>query len=38
MKAPLVARRVEQAIISGLQDHLADEVDLVESFIDANAR
>jgi len=38
VKAPLVGRRVEQAIVDGVRQHLHDEVALVESFIDANAR
>ena len=33
VKAPLVAGAVERAIISGLQDHLRDEVGVVEAFV-----
>lgn len=33
VKAPLVARAVENAIVSGLQDQLRSEVPVVESFI-----
>jgi hypothetical protein len=38
VRAPLVAGRVEQAIVAGLRDHLDAEVALVESFIEENAR
>ena len=33
IRMPLVGRRVENAIISGLQDHLGSEVALVEQWI-----
>jgi hypothetical protein len=33
VRAALVGRLVEQAIVSGLEEHLEDEVALVESFI-----
>ena len=33
VKALLVARAVEGAIVSGLQEHLADEVPVVEAFV-----
>jgi hypothetical protein len=33
VKAPLVAGRVEQAIVSGLREHLAAETALVERFL-----
>ena len=33
VKALLVARAVESAIVSGLQEHLADEVPVVEAFL-----
>ncbi len=33
MKAFLVAATVERAIVSGLEEHLADEVPVVEAFV-----
>lgn len=36
IKAPLVARTVEKAIIDGLEEQLAAEVPLVERFLGAN--
>jgi hypothetical protein len=33
VRAPLVAGAVERAIVSGLQDHLADEVAIVDAFV-----
>lgn len=33
VRAALVGRLVEQAIVSGLREHLDDEVDLVEAFL-----
>jgi hypothetical protein len=33
VRAPLVAGAVERAIISGLQEHLADEVTIVDQFV-----
>jgi hypothetical protein len=33
VRAPLVAGAVERAIISGLQEHLAEEVEVVDAFI-----
>jgi hypothetical protein len=33
VKAPLVAGAVERAIVSGLEEHLVDEVPVVEAFV-----
>src|SRR5262249_36594630 len=33
IRMPLVGRRVEQAIVSGLQDHLAAEVPYIERWV-----
>jgi hypothetical protein len=35
IRFPLVGRRVEEAIVSGLRDHLASEPPLVEAFLAA---
>jgi len=37
VKALLVAHAVESAIVSGLQEHLADEVPIVEAFVRGSA-
>jgi hypothetical protein len=37
VRAPLVGRLVEQAIVSGLREHLDDEVQLVEDYIGSHA-
>ena len=37
MKALLVGGAVEGAIVSGLKEHLVDEVPVVEAFVSASA-
>jgi hypothetical protein len=37
VRAPLVAGAVERAIVTGLQDHLRDEVPVVEAFLRPSA-
>jgi hypothetical protein len=38
VKAPLVGRLIEQAIVSGLREHLDDEVHLVETYIGSHTK